>query len=717
MEYRFGDYHLSVSERVLRRNGEIVPLPLKSLEVLLVLVEQHGQVVSKEELMAQVWSNTHVEEANLARHIYTLRKTLGENTRESGGEQPYILTVSGRGYRFVKDVQTQDLNTGVEQAPAQPGGRSTNRILIAFIALFTMMLVAAIVIIGVRARGGHQPPPMIFRELTSTVNVLEASITPDGKYIVMKVDENGKRSLYVRSLVDGTQQQILPPSSPSLGGVTISPDSKFVYYNAKTEGKENEYTATLYQVRILGGEVRKIKEGLSGPVTFAPDNDRFAFIREDRQRRRSSLLLSSLTDPAETELIERETPAEYLDYPAWSPDGSRIVCTLNTETGDSHLLEVTLSDGVEHRLLTPPSWRYILRPVWVKDGSGLIVTVKEGFNRCHAWFLPFPPNSENPPWRLANGSIVHPFGVSVTDDGGDMVIMQQARIANVWVASAATSEDARQITSSGGHYEGLSWTPDGQLLFASDANNFWDIWRMQADGGDQRSLTTNAYDNIRPSMSPDGCYIFFTSNRSGAYEIWRIDADGGNPKQMTFDGRNFAPQCLPDRKWVVFTSSDGDGAFALRKVPVEGGEPVTLFQGNMEDAVISPDGKYIACLMAIGPYSRSIRPARLTLISLADGKIIRHFADIGFRVKDNGNNRLGWMHDGSGIVYIDRQGASDDLLVQPLAGGQPRRQKKFCNDRIYGFAIARAGKLAVLCGPIKYNIVRVSNPNIKPGRR
>src|SRR5262249_33956888 len=100
--YRFEDYQLIAAERVLKRDGEIVPLPLKPFELLLVLVERHGQVVSKEELMKTVWPDSFVEEANLARHIYLLRQTLGESPKGNGGstekgdKHRYIQTIPGR---------------------------------------------------------------------------------------------------------------------------------------------------------------------------------------------------------------------------------------------------------------------------------------------------------------------------------------------------------------------------------------------------------------------------------------------------------------------------------------------------------------------------------------------------------------------------------------------------------------------------------------------
>jgi DNA-binding winged helix-turn-helix (wHTH) protein/TolB-like protein/Tfp pilus assembly protein PilF len=105
--FRFGDYELDVAERVLRRDGEIVSLPLKPIEVLLVLLERRGRVVSKEELIEQVWPDSYVDEANLARHIYTLRRALGGSPRENG-EDHFIQTVSGRGYRFIAEVKIGD---------------------------------------------------------------------------------------------------------------------------------------------------------------------------------------------------------------------------------------------------------------------------------------------------------------------------------------------------------------------------------------------------------------------------------------------------------------------------------------------------------------------------------------------------------------------------------------------------------------------------------
>src|SRR5689334_3907782 len=98
--FEFGPFRVDVGEARLIRDGETVPLWPKAFEILRVLVESQGRVLSKEELMSRVWPDTFVEENNLTVNISALRKALGEG---AGGAK-YIETVPRRGYRFVAEV-------------------------------------------------------------------------------------------------------------------------------------------------------------------------------------------------------------------------------------------------------------------------------------------------------------------------------------------------------------------------------------------------------------------------------------------------------------------------------------------------------------------------------------------------------------------------------------------------------------------------------------
>jgi eukaryotic-like serine/threonine-protein kinase len=100
--YEFGPFRMDPDKQVLLRDGQLIAVTPKTFETLLVLVRRGREVVSKEELLKEIWPDSFVEEANLSQHIFKLRKALGDTLE---GER-YIVTLPGRGYRFVLPVRT-----------------------------------------------------------------------------------------------------------------------------------------------------------------------------------------------------------------------------------------------------------------------------------------------------------------------------------------------------------------------------------------------------------------------------------------------------------------------------------------------------------------------------------------------------------------------------------------------------------------------------------
>ena len=98
--YEFGPYQFDLSNRLLKRADETISLNRKAIDILVLLLTNAGRVVEKDELLREVWPNTFVEEGNLAQHVFTLRKALGDER----GVARYIETVTGRGYRFIGSV-------------------------------------------------------------------------------------------------------------------------------------------------------------------------------------------------------------------------------------------------------------------------------------------------------------------------------------------------------------------------------------------------------------------------------------------------------------------------------------------------------------------------------------------------------------------------------------------------------------------------------------
>src|SRR6266498_3958577 len=111
--YEFGDFQLDPAKRRLQRlDGTPVPLTPRVFDTLLFMVEHHDSVLDKERIMAVVWPDSIVEENNLAQAISKLRQVFGETP----GSHNYIVTVPGRGYRSVAEVNKR---TGYGRLPSQ----------------------------------------------------------------------------------------------------------------------------------------------------------------------------------------------------------------------------------------------------------------------------------------------------------------------------------------------------------------------------------------------------------------------------------------------------------------------------------------------------------------------------------------------------------------------------------------------------------------------
>jgi len=97
---RFGPFELSSRERVLRRDGVMLPLGGRAFDILIYLAERPGEVIAKQELLDRVWSDVNVEEGSIRVHVFAIRKALGDG--QFGNR--YIANIKGRGYSFVGTI-------------------------------------------------------------------------------------------------------------------------------------------------------------------------------------------------------------------------------------------------------------------------------------------------------------------------------------------------------------------------------------------------------------------------------------------------------------------------------------------------------------------------------------------------------------------------------------------------------------------------------------
>jgi DNA-binding winged helix-turn-helix (wHTH) protein len=116
MRYEFGPFRLDTETLVLLREEQPVPITPKALQILRMLVENAGRVVGKDELLASVWDDLRVEEGNLTQNIFSLRRILGEKPKD----HRFIVTVPGKGYRFVAELRPLTPSPVGEEPPSVP---------------------------------------------------------------------------------------------------------------------------------------------------------------------------------------------------------------------------------------------------------------------------------------------------------------------------------------------------------------------------------------------------------------------------------------------------------------------------------------------------------------------------------------------------------------------------------------------------------------------
>ncbi len=155
---------------------------------------------------------------------------------------------------------------------------------------------------------------------------------------------------------------------------------------------------------------------------------------------------------------------------------------------------------------------------WLGDGSGVVVSAWHQESPVFAdqlWHLTYPKGEV----RRVTNDLISYEGVSLAANTDAMVSMRSDRVSRIWVAPNGDAGRARQIRAGmGDNYSeqfGLSWTPDGRLVYGTHASGNADIWIMNADGGNQRQLTFDARREVRPAVSDDGRFVVFVSYDKG----------------------------------------------------------------------------------------------------------------------------------------------------------------------------------------------------------
>lgn len=739
--YEFGPFLVDPEERVLMRDGQRLALPPKAIETLLALLDDAGRIVEKDELLARIWPDCFVEEGSLSQAVFQLRKTLGE----SGSRQQYIETIPRRGYRFIAPVRlvprenetaigtaaqianpfasaerraaadeveretmarppapavyappapaVQEPPAPPAHAPAGPGrGLKAPRLLLFSIPLLLMLLAFGAFYLFQQLRSA--PPvsfeKMRFVKLTSSGKASRPALSPDGNYVAYVVrNEMGEgregESLWVQQLASSSTVELRPPAEVVYRGVAFSRSGLFIYYVQSEKGGS---LSTLYQIPLLGGAPKRVIADVDSPVTLSPDDTRIAFVRQDLEKRETALMVANADGSEARALVTRHHPSRIsLDGPAWSPDGESIAyAIIDPAPGREgmRVAAVRVADGVE-QMVGEERWGWIGQVAWLRGGDWIVCEAWRSADPVFSdqlWLLSYPGGRVS---RLTNDLIS--YNRATTALAKSLLASERSdRYSRLWVGSLDSKEPAREIQPGfGEHFSeffGLSWTPDGRILYGSQAGGNLDIWTMKADGSDRRRLTSDPGSESLPQATKDGRYIAFLSGRTGANHIWRMDADGSNALQLTSGPGERSPSVSPDGRWVVYEAAI-EGGKTLMKVSIDGGEPVRLTSASAASPVISPDGRSILCYSPAEPGARP-RPA---IIPFEGGAV----QFIGDRMEAD-RWVLQWAPDGRGIVYSRTENGVSNLYLLPLAGGERIRLTDFREDLIYRFAFSADGR-------------------------
>jgi serine/threonine protein kinase/Tol biopolymer transport system component len=581
---------------------------------------------------------------------------------------------------------------------------------------------ALIVVVGLLAAGvwiyklatsktSTVPSPIKFTRLTTGGKIGNetitggAAISPDGKYVVFWTVEGDKSYLYVQQISTNSLVRIVGPLDGNYGASTFSRDGEFVFFNG--DDKDN-VDGALFQVPVLGGQPRKIVNGISSPVTFSPDGKQIAYVHLIPATGESSLKVAKADGSGLPNVIARRTLPNYFspDGPSWSPDGRVIAigaAALSSGNASSTVVEIPAGGGNE-RPITPPQWGFVSRVNWLNDGSGLVIALFAGYTSIGSqiWFVSYPDGAAR---RLTND--LNGYGtisLGVTADSKTIVTVQEDFTRSIWATRPNDEpKQARQISN--GKYEAsLATLTDGRIVYLNSTGEANEIWIMKNDGSDKRQLTNDGALKDIVSVSPDDRYVVFSSNRSGSFSIWRMDIDGNNQKQLTQES-TFAtgPVSSADGKWVLFQSFRS-GKWAVWKVSIDGGDATKVSDVECSLPAVSPDGKLIACLT---PNQKASFRWQIGIMAFEGGPMQKTFdlpSTFGF------NAGVRWTPDGRSVSYLWDEGNTTNVYAQPIDGGPATALTKFKSDRTTRFAWSHDGKEILLSrGPQTDDVVLIKD--------
>ncbi len=684
--FEFGEFFLDTNERVLLKNGKPVSITPKTFQLLLVLIENHGRIVEKDELMKTVWADSFVEEGNLTYTMRLLRKALADDSQNPR----YIETVPRRGYRFIADVRETANDSLPENAapsavfqPVKKDSFERQRFRQFLFPTFIILIVSLIATgfwYSENKTGETDAPvlsaPFASEKLSTNGKVAYAVISSDGKNVIYTNELGGKQSVWIRQLESGNNVQIIPPSDEVYYGLALSPNGNFLYFSRKPRNIEGQ--ADIYRVSIFGGVPAKIVSEAQGWMSISPDGEQISFVRCYYQTDENCSLWTADSSDGENErkLVSRQRPYRIGDNQI-SPDGRSVAFAVGQSENSANefsLVEVDIESG-EEREMTAQKFFNIKSVAWLPNRNGLLLTARTSHQRNFRIWHILPETREAFP--LTNDSEIY-SALSINQAASLIVSTQVKRNAKL-LHFQTDDPSVKEVLADAA---GGSFAPDKKIVYSSDMTGNSEIWSINADGSEQRQLTNDAAEDNKPVVSHDGNFIYFTSNRTGEAHVWRMNADGSDQTQITKNAGGFSLSVSPDGNRVFYQHGKNR---TLWSVSTKDGAEVSVLEKEKYHFALSPDGLYTA-------YSEKQGEERiLMIVSLADKKTAKTFPT---PVSKSRILEIAFLPDRKSIAYTlsSDNGENNTLWFQPLDGGTAQKIADLGGEEISSLAFAPDGK-------------------------
>lgn len=644
-DFRLGGWLVQPAQCRLSKDGRTVHVRAKVMDLVAYLASRPGQVVSKDDLLNDVWGSLSVSESALTRTVTELRHALGDDA-----DHPHLLeTIAKRGYRLIGEVEYLEAGAAASPTATSGGTTSTSR------RDFMSAPECETVPVSRRWRT-HVPrrmPTFLALAVVSAIVIGRPWRTPESSVRIgaLAVPLVTFRGLEIDPDLSADGSQVVFAHSPDTAVWDFD-------LHVKTVGQ--------------GTAVRLTADPLTSDLSpvWSPDGRRIAFLRRQSGQPEQLIVMPALGG-TERRIASLQTGIALLGdgLLSWTPDGRWLVVGAAVEdTRGIWLFEV---DGDRRTLLiTTPANMHDRSPVVSASGRHLAFIRQSSAYGGALCVLPLGPRYETaePVATVVAPAPLQVVGVAWTPDDEALVYAlgghhAPTRLYRAYLAAGRRSlAGDPEVLGVGENALGVDISPSGHLAYAvvQRDTRFWRLDLTEVSNGVQDAqLFESTLDEATPHYSPDGTRIAFASTRSGTQEIWVGDADGTDARQMTQMGGALCmdPRWSPDGRRLLFTS-DRAGSSDIYDLDPATGQVRRLTSADALERAgrWSRDGKWI--------YFSSSATGRREIWKMpaAGGPAVQVTTSGGLMAEES--------HDASALFVVRAQGGSG-IWRLPVDGGEP----------------------------------------------